>query len=270
MGRAIALRLASDGFDVGFNDLPSEREGLESLAAEITRKGRKAMMMTGDVSKEKDVKALVDNTVETLGGLNCMVSNAGRALVKPMVETTLDEWEQIFSINSRGVFLYYKYAAQRMIQQGEGGRIIGASSIVGKEVPVTISSPGLGVYSATKFAVRGMTQCFAQELGPLGITVNSYAPGAINTALLKAVGTAIGREDTVVDDQRTAQCALGYIGEPKDVASLVSYLASKEAHYITGQSVSTHHQEAAATVIDDPTDNGRWRTISPNDRIDFD
>ncbi|KAF8885322.1 short chain oxidoreductase [Infundibulicybe gibba] len=230
IGRAIALRLASDGFDVGFNDLPSEREGLESLTAEITRKGRKAMMMTGDVSKEKDVKALVENTVETLGGLNCMVANAGRMMIRPLVETTLDEWEHIFSINSRGVFLCYKYAAQRMIQQGNGGRIIGAASFVGKT-----GQADLSCYSATKFAVRGMTQSLAQELGPHRITVNSYAPGATNTMLLRGMAAATGRAvDTFVEDEGKL-CALGRTGEPEDIASIVSYLASKEAHYITGK-----------------------------------
>ncbi|KAF8877169.1 NAD(P)-binding protein [Infundibulicybe gibba] len=232
MGRAIALRLATDGFDVAVNDLPSGKEGLETLAAEITQKGRKAMVMTGDVSKEKDVKALVENAVETLGDLNCMVANAGRLLLKPMVETTLDEWEQVFSVNSRGVFLCYKHAAQRMIQQGKGGRIIGAASIAGKQ-----ALPYYSGYSATKFAVRGMTQCLAQELGTHGITVNSYAPGAINTMLLKASGVAAGRGDTVLDDE-AKKCALGYVGNPEDVASIVSYLASREAHYITGQSIT--------------------------------
>ncbi|KAF8885363.1 NAD(P)-binding protein [Infundibulicybe gibba] len=252
MGRAIALRLASDGFDVAVNDLPSGREGLETLAAEITHKGRKAMVMTGDVSKEKDVKALVENTVNTLGDLNCMVANAGRLLVKSMVETTLDEWEQVFSVNSRGVFLCYKHAARRMIQQGEGGRIIGAASVAGKQ-----GYPYSGGYSATKFAVRGMTQCLAQELGPHGITVNSYAPGAINTMLLKASGAAVGREDTVVDDE-AKNCVLGYVGNPEDVASIVSYLASREAHYITGQSVSTVYYPRTSGDQWFLTDNGRW------------
>ncbi|KAF8885364.1 acetoin reductase family protein, partial [Infundibulicybe gibba] len=224
MGRAIALRLASDGFDVAVNDLPSGREGLETLAAEITQKGRKAVVMTGDVSKEKDVKVLVENTVETLGDLNCVDGRKRWGLLlKPMVETTLDEWEKIFSVNSRGVFLCYKHAAQRMIQQGKGGRIIGAASINGKK-----ALPDLGGYSATKFAVLGMTQSLAQELGPHGITVNSYAPGAINTMMLKASGIAVGREDTVVDDE-AKNCVLGYIGKPEDIASIVSYLASREA-----------------------------------------
>ncbi|KAF8885362.1 NAD(P)-binding protein [Infundibulicybe gibba] len=232
MGRAIALRLASDGFDVAVNDLPSGREGLETLAAEITHKGRKAMVMTGDVSKEKDVKALVESTVETLGDLNCMVANAGRLLLKQMVETTLDEWEQVFSVNSRGTFLCYKHAAQRMIHQGKGGRIIGAASINGKK-----GFPYYSGYSATKFAVLGMTQSLAQELGPHGITVNSYAPGAIDTMMLRAGGAAAGWDDTMIDNE-AKNCAVGYIGKPEDVASIVSYLASREAHYITGQSIT--------------------------------
>ncbi|KAF8877168.1 NAD-P-binding protein [Infundibulicybe gibba] len=210
IGRAIALRLASDGFDVAVNDLPSEKEGLESLAAEITQRGRKAMVMIGDVSEEKDVKALVENTVETLGDLNCMVANAAGLLVKPLVETTLDEWEKIFSVNSRGVFLCYKHAAQRMIQQGKGGRIIGGASIDGKK-----ALPNLSGYSAAKFAVLGMTQSLAQELGPHGITVNNYAPGAIDTTLLRAAGAAVGLGDTVID-YHAKQCALRYVGQPED------------------------------------------------------
>ncbi|KAF8885326.1 acetoin reductase family protein [Infundibulicybe gibba] len=209
IGRAIALRLADDGFDVALNDIPSQIEALESLLQEIAGKGRKSTIVVGDVSVEEDVRSLVSHVGATLGGLDVMVSNAGICITKPIMETTLGEWERQFAINSRGVFLCHKYAGEYMINQGRGGRLIAASSLTGKQG----SDPG-GAYCATKFAVRGMTQAFAKALGKHGITVNAYAPGLIETDMLHAIG--------------------------EEIASIVSYLVSKESRFITGQSISVN------------------------------
>ncbi|KAF8885318.1 NAD(P)-binding protein [Infundibulicybe gibba] len=230
MGRAIALRLADDGFDVAVNDIPSQKKELESLCDEISRKGRKSEIVVGDVSVEEDVKSLVNRVGAALGGLD-MVANAGICLYKSMMETTLDEWERLFAINSRGVFLCYKFAGEYMINQGRGGRLIAASSISGKQ-----GTDVLGAYCATKFAVRGMTQAFAKALGKHGITVNTYAPGAIDTDMLRAFGRAKGDLDKFYADERAAT-AVKSVGTPTDIANLVSYLASKESRFITGQSV---------------------------------
>ncbi|KAF9537240.1 NAD(P)-binding protein [Agrocybe pediades] len=205
IGKAIALRLAKDGFDVSVNDLPSQRSGLEEVSESIKRAGCRALMGTGDVSKEKDVMALVADTAEKLGSVDVMVANAGYCLIKPFHETSAEEWDSIFSVNARGTFFAYKHAASHMIKQGRGGRIIGVCSVVGKK-----GEEMLAAYSATKFAVHGLTHAAAQELAQYGITVNAYAPGPIDTAMCR----------------------------PDEVAGLVSYFASQESEFMTGQIVA--------------------------------
>ncbi|KAH7905131.1 hypothetical protein BJ138DRAFT_1118747 [Hygrophoropsis aurantiaca] len=231
IGQAIALQLASDGFDVALNDIPPKKEQLDTVAQEINATGQKALVVCADVSIEDDVVAMVKDTVEGLGGLDVMVANAGiSGSLGPLVEISTDAWDKLFAINARGVYLCYKHAAKQMIAQGRGGRIIGASSAAGKR-----GFPLNTVYCASKFAVRGLTQSAASELGKHGITVNSYAPGIIDTPMVQ------GLEDQRDKDLLTAAVAAtpaGYTGKSEDIASVVSYLASKEAHFITGQSLS--------------------------------
>ncbi|KAF8883815.1 short chain oxidoreductase [Infundibulicybe gibba] len=226
IGRAIALRLADDGFDVALNDIPSQVGGLESLSQEISGKGRKSMI--------EDVKSLVSHVGATLGGLDVMVANAGICITKSIMDITLDEWERQFAVNSRGVFLCYKYAGAYMINQGRGGRLIAASSIGGKQ-----GQDPLGAYCATKFAVRGMTQAFAWYY------VNAYAPGAVETDISRCWGShrrgvdkfsAQHKCESVFGLPRLRAVPTGTLGTPDDIASIVSYLASKESRFITGAS----------------------------------
>ncbi|KAF9459799.1 hypothetical protein BDZ94DRAFT_1267383 [Collybia nuda] len=235
IGKAIALRLASDGFDVAINDLESSKGQLEILTQEITQKGRRTSIVLGDVSQEADVKRMIDSIVQNLGGLDVMVANAG-IINKPVPiqDIKAEDWDRISSINGRGVFLCYKYAAQQMIKQGRGGRIIGASSIAGKR------GPGLyAAYSSSKFAVRGLTQSAAKDLGPHKITVNAYAPGYINTPMLNSIGSNLGGWESY-EKNAIGITPMGRLGEDADIASIVSYLASKESHFITGQSISVN------------------------------
>ncbi|KAF9256409.1 NAD(P)-binding protein [Marasmius fiardii PR-910] len=176
IGKAIALRLANDGFNIALNDLPSKEAELQQLEKEIAAlgKGTKTVIVTGDISSEVEVKAMVEKVVEGFGGLQVMVANAGICSIGIMTEMTADQWDKTFSVNSRGTFLCYKHAALQMIKQGRGGRIIGASSVGGKQGTAYYTA-----YCATKFAIRGMTQSAAWELGQHGITVNAYAPSEI-------------------------------------------------------------------------------------------
>jgi len=234
IGRAIALRLADDGFGIVLNDLKTNKQQLDTLTGEITRKGGKSLVTFGDASLEADVKGMVDSAVQNLGQLDVMVANAGILIDKPFIETTVEDWDRLHSINARGVFLCYRYAAEQMIKQGRGGRIIGASSVAGKQGHLSSA-----VYSASKFAVRGLTQAASKELGPHKITVNAYAPGVIDTPLLKFIQGAAGGLDAI-REKWSNETAVGYLGKPEDIASIVSYLASEEAHFITGQSVSVN------------------------------
>ncbi|TFK66470.1 acetoin reductase family protein [Pluteus cervinus] len=239
IGREIALRLADDGFDVAVNDIDSKAEALASVQKEIKAKGRKTSttLLLADVSKEDQVEQIIGDVVKELGGLDVMVANAGICIWKSLLETTEEIWDRQFDVNAKGVFFCYKHAGRQMIKQGRGGRIIGASSVVGKQ-----GFPSLAGYTATKFAVRGLTQAAAREFGPHKITVNAYAPGAIETPMLEYIDIAnaesTGGKRGDLLEAGLKLTPLGYRGTPTEIASLVSYLASKEAHFITGQSIS--------------------------------
>ncbi|KAJ6606868.1 hypothetical protein B0H10DRAFT_2074116 [Mycena sp. CBHHK59/15] len=232
IGRAIALRLADDGFDVAVNDITSNVESLDKVVEEISAKGRATSKHIANVALEDQLREMVDEVVKQHGGLDVMVANAGILGHGLIIETSAEEWDHIMSVNARGSFLCYKYAGIQMIKQGRGGRIIGASSVAGKK-GFEFQSP----YCASKFAVRGLTQSAALEFGAYGITVNAYAPGAVDTPMI--------RKPTMPKDKAEALLAmvteaspLKKIGIPDDIARLVSFLASEESQFITGQSVS--------------------------------
>ncbi|KAH0826109.1 NAD(P)-binding protein [Lanmaoa asiatica] len=132
IGRAISLRLADDGFDVAINDIQSNKANLEAVSAEIAAKGRRTTRIIADVTDEAQVKGMIDDVVRELGGLDAMIANAGICRVGTLLETDLDNWDANFAVNVKGTFLCFKYAAQRMIAQERGGRLIGASSLAGK------------------------------------------------------------------------------------------------------------------------------------------
>ncbi|KAJ7220744.1 NAD-binding protein [Mycena pura] len=228
IGKAIALRLADDGFDVAVNDVAAHSELLDALVAEIQQKGRQSSKHVADVAQEQQVKEMVEGAVKQLGGLDVMVANAGVAgIVAGLTELPVEEWDRVLGINARGPFLCYKYAALQMIQQGRGGRIIGASSVWGKQGEAMQAA-----YSASKFAVRGLTQAAALEFGRYNITVNAYSPGLIDTPMITSIGAEMARL------VYTELSPLKRAGVPEDIAGLVSYLASKESQFITGQSIS--------------------------------
>ncbi|KAG2117041.1 uncharacterized protein F5147DRAFT_768427 [Suillus discolor] len=236
IGRAIALRLADDGFDIALNDIATKSTELDVVASDINGKGRRAIVIPADVSVEDEVKEMIATTVRVLGGVD-MIANAGIITFGNVLDANVESFDATFSVNVRGTLLCYKHAARQMIEQGRGGRIIGASSILGKK-----SAKDFIVYSSSKFAVRGLTQAAAMELGPHGITVNCYAPGPIQTEMLQTLREQ--RERWTIEQGldpgsiQRVQTTVGYEGTPEDIASIVSYLVSKEAHFITGQSVS--------------------------------
>ncbi|KAI0927677.1 hypothetical protein AcW1_007150 [Taiwanofungus camphoratus] len=238
IGRAIAIRLAEDGFNIALFDLPSTEASLLAVAEEIKqRTDRRTLQILGDVSLEEDVKELVGAVVKEWGGLDVMVANAGVGLSRPFHETTVEDFDRLVNVNQRGTFLCYKYAAVQMIKQGRGGRILGACSVAGKK--------GLAenaVYSSTKFAIRGLTQSAAMEYGKFGITVNAYSPGAIETVMLRGMDEATTQRNGSLTGSWMKSLIgttfLGRNGEPRDVVGTVSFLVSKDAAFITGQSIN--------------------------------
>ncbi|NHN56359.1 acetoin reductase [Calidifontibacter sp. DB0510] len=236
IGKSIALRLAQDGHDVAVSDLPSMADELAGTQQEIEAAGVKSVALQGDVSDPTSVRALVADTVAALGSLDVMVANAGIAQTKPLLEVSPEEYDKVHAVNGRGVFLCYTEAARQMIEQGTGGKIIGAASIAAHK-----GFPLLGVYCSSKFAVRALTQAAAQEWAPHGITVNAYCPGIVDTTMWEEIDHDLGEINQVGKGESmkamAAGIALGRVSTGEDVAKLVSYLAGPDSDYMTGQSV---------------------------------
>jgi meso-butanediol dehydrogenase/(S,S)-butanediol dehydrogenase/diacetyl reductase len=236
IGRAIALRLADDGLDVTVNDLPAARAELDAVVEEIVARGRRGLAVGGDVRVADAVDSLVADHVREHGGLDVMVANAGVAVTAPLLETTPQQWETTMEVNLRGVFHCYQAAARQMVAQGRGGRLIGAASVAAHR-----GGKWQGAYSASKFAVRGLSQSVAQELAEHGITVNVYSPGVVHTPMWESIDASMtSREGTAAGSAMAAMAAtipLGRLETPTDVAGVVSFLASPDAAYVTGQSI---------------------------------
>ncbi|KAK1228325.1 hypothetical protein PQX77_008636 [Marasmius sp. AFHP31] len=177
LGRSIAARLFQDGFNIAINDIPEKSKQLEELAREIEGSSGEAgrvLVVLADVSVESEVKGMVERVVEELGSLDVMVANAGIAPIASIHDTSTETLDRVLAVNVRGTFLCYKYASEQMIRQGGGGRIIGASSLAGKRGKalifdiddrvaenkglIGIGQGMLSAYSASKFAIRGLTQ----------------------------------------------------------------------------------------------------------------
>ncbi|KAF7324686.1 NAD-binding protein [Mycena kentingensis (nom. inval.)] len=254
IGKGIALRLADDGFDVAINDLASNADMVAALVDEIKAKGRASSPHLADVSVDEQVKNMIDQVVQLHGSLDVCVANAGIMKYSSFADTSVEEFDKIMGVNARSTFSCFKYAGMQMIRQGKGGRIIGASSVGGKRgfffatsfythlLNGVVGGAQLSAYSASKFAIRGLTQCAACEFGPHGITVNSYAPGTTDTPMLNYMDEAhsetTGKPSGSLKGVLKQAGPLGMIATPDDIAGLVSFIASKESQFITGQCIS--------------------------------
>jgi meso-butanediol dehydrogenase/(S,S)-butanediol dehydrogenase/diacetyl reductase len=236
IGRAISLRLAQDGFAVTVTDLKSAQDAALEVVDDIARAGGSARFAATDVSLPSDVESAVAEHVQTYRGLDVMVANAGIAITSPLVETTPEQWRQTLEVNLTGVFYCYQAAARQMIAQGTGGRLIGAASVAAHRGGIW-----QGAYSASKFGIRGLTQSVAQELAPHGITANVYSPGVVHTPMWESIDDEMtrrtGQPTGTAMQAMTGAIPLGRLETPTDVAGVVSFLASPDAAYITGQSI---------------------------------
>jgi meso-butanediol dehydrogenase/(S,S)-butanediol dehydrogenase/diacetyl reductase len=232
IGRAIALRLARDGAHIAVADLNDDKTA--AVAAEVKKTGRKATTFRADVSKRDDVYAAIEHTEKQLGGFDVMVNNAGIAQVKPLADVTPEEVAKIFKVNVDGVLWGIQAAAANFIRRKRKGKIISASSIAGHD-----GFAMLGVYSATKFAVRGLTQAAAKEFASHGITVNAYCPGIVGTDMWveidKRFAEITGAPVGATYKKYVEGIALGRAQTPEDVAAFVSFLAGPDSDYMTGQ-----------------------------------
>ena len=259
IGRAIATRLAKEGADVAVNDMTehpyaadqADWQGLPDVVREIEAMGQRAISIVADVSDIGQVKEMVDQTVAHFGKIDILVNNAGTIAGKdrvPVVDLAEEDWDRVQRVNVKGVFLCSQAVARHLITQGTGGKIINMSSVTGKR-----GSARFAAYSASKFAVIGFTQSLACELAPYQINVNAICPGLVDTERFGHLASVLMPEDLSADEQlseyaRRSEAAvpIGRLAEGADVAKMAAFLASDEAAYLSGVSITV----SGGTVMD--------------------
>jgi 3-oxoacyl-[acyl-carrier protein] reductase len=223
IGRAIVQRMSRDGAAVVVNYVSSP-ERSEALVQEIMAQGGRAIAVQGSVANKADVQQLFDETEKLLGAIDIVVNVAGASIFKPHVELTDDDFEQVFSVNARGAMYVLQEAAKRI---KEGGRIVQFST-GGTMMPI----PAGGVYAASKAAGERFAFALAKEIGYRQVTVNVVSPGVTDTDGLIMPQAAI--------DQLIQQTPLGRLGKPTDIADVVAFLVSDDAHWLTGQNIQVN------------------------------
>ncbi|KAF2502991.1 3-oxoacyl-reductase [Lophium mytilinum] len=237
IGKAIALRLAEDGYNILVNDVHANEAGVLEVVKEVKSLGRNAFPYLADVSKLIEVERMVETSVSELGPLNTMIANAGIAQVKAVLDLTEQDVHRMFEINVYGVYNCYSTAAKQMIKQGGGGKILGAASVAAFK-----PSHMLSHYTASKWAVRGFTMSFALEMAAHKITVNAYAPGVVGTAMWDLIDEEMGKKTGAKRGETIKKwseelIALGRTSVPSDVSNLVSFLSGPDSDYMTGQTI---------------------------------
>ena len=226
IGRATAIECARHGADVGLNWF-NDREGIEETITQITRLGRRAIALEGDVARPESAEHFIAAASAALGAVDVFVSNAGICPFHAFLDTPLEVFERTMAVNLHGAYYMTQAAARQMKEQGTGGALIAISSI-----SALVGGGMQAHYTATKAGVHSLMQSCAIALGPYGIRCNSVMPGAITTDA--------NREDLADPAKRAymvKRIPLGRLGAPEDVALCVVFLASDLARYVTGASL---------------------------------
>ena len=235
IGRGLAVRFAREGASLV---VTANEDKVHEVGDEIRKLGVPVLSETCDVTSKKEVEALYEKVESDFGRVDVSIQNAGVITIAKIEEMTEDEWDKVMSVNTKGVFLCCQAAAKIMLRQGSG-RIINTGS--GQSRDGFIYTPH---YAASKMGVIGITQSLAKELAPAGITVNSFCPGIIETDMWayndKLWGKLLGgyHEGELMNNWVETKVPMKRVGTPEDVAGLVTFLASEDAVYITGQAIN--------------------------------
>ena len=231
IGRAVACRLAQDGFDIVLVDI--NPAALDRVKNEIEDLGANVLAITADLTKLDEIQKAIHLSAEW-GHITVLVNNAGRVLITPFLEIAEDEWDAIMTLNLKTVFFAMQFAVSKM---NEGGRIINLSSISGRS-----GRPDQAHYAAAKSAVISLTQSAALAFAARGITVNAICPGVVDTPMTNRIhearASALGITPQESLNRMIARIPLGRVQSPDDVAGAISFLCSRDAAYITGQSLN--------------------------------
>jgi 3-oxoacyl-[acyl-carrier protein] reductase len=222
IGAAIARRLAQDGAAVAITYASAKQKADEVVRA-IEAAGGQALAIHADSADAEALKSAISETLQTLGRLDVLINNAGIAIVSPLDQFSLEDFDRMVAINIRGVFVAAQEASRHM---NEGGRIITIGSVNADRMPFA----GGSAYAMTKAAVAGLTRGLARDLGPRGITVNNVQPGPVDTDMNPADGPFA--------EMLKGMLAVQRYGQGDEIAGLVAYLAGPEAGFITGASVT--------------------------------
>ena len=233
IGRGIATRFAQEGADVviNYNRTPG---GAQEVLREVEAAGRRGLIVQADMGNTSDIRKLIATAVEHFGHLDILVNNAGVETHAPFWEVKEEDYDKVLNINLKGVFFTTQAMVQHLMQTKRKGKIINISS-VHEELPF----PNFTAYCASKGGLKMFTRNLAVELGPLGITINSIAPGAIETPI-----NAKLLNDPKKLNSLLGQIPLARLGKPKDVAGIAVFLASDDADYVTG---STYYVDGGLT-----------------------